>query len=64
LSVGDVYAPDSYTAICQTTGSSVNAKPWGGKQSNVWIKISFKGENYIPYAWFDLPNGTGPLKPC
>ncbi|MGI5177841.1 fibronectin type III domain-containing protein [Dactylosporangium sp. CA-152071] len=63
-SVGDVYAPDSYTAICQTNGASVNAKPWGGKQTAVWIKINFKGENYIPYAWFDLPNGTGPLKPC
>lgn len=64
-SAGDVYAPDSYVAVCQVnTGTSINAKPWGGRDSSVWIKIKFKGENYIPYAWFNLPNGTGPLKPC
>ncbi|UWP84575.1 fibronectin type III domain-containing protein [Dactylosporangium fulvum] len=63
--VGDVYAPDSYVAICQTnTGTSINAEPYGGKRSTVWIKIQFQGENYIPYAWFNLPNGTGPLKQC
>ncbi|MER7007319.1 fibronectin type III domain-containing protein, partial [Dactylosporangium sp. NPDC000555] len=62
---GDVYAPDSYVAICQTnTNVSVNAEPYGGKASTQWIKIQFKGENYIPYAWFNLPSGTGPLKQC
>ncbi|MFB9182772.1 fibronectin type III domain-containing protein [Dactylosporangium sucinum] len=64
-SVGDVYAPDSYVAICQVnTGTTINAEPWGGRKSTVWIKIQFQGENYIPYAWFNLPNGTGPLKQC
>ncbi|MFG2039173.1 fibronectin type III domain-containing protein [Dactylosporangium sp. NPDC048998] len=64
-SVGDVFAPDSYVAICQTnTSVSINAEPYGGKKSTQWIKIQFQGENYIPYAWFNLPSGTGPLKPC
>jgi hypothetical protein len=64
-SVGDVFAPDSYVAICQTnTGTSINAEPYGGKKSTQWIKIQFQGENYIPYAWFNLPSGTGPLKQC
>ncbi|UWZ46789.1 fibronectin type III domain-containing protein [Dactylosporangium matsuzakiense] len=65
--IGDVYAPDQYTAICWTnssTNTSINAEPYGGKKSTQWIKIAFKGENYIPYAWFDLPSGTGPLKQC
>jgi len=62
---GDVYAPASYTAICWVnTGTSINAEPYGGKKSAQWIKIAFNGENYIPYAWFNLPNGTGPLKQC
>ncbi|GAA2354420.1 fibronectin type III domain-containing protein [Dactylosporangium salmoneum] len=64
-SVGDTYNGDSWVAICQTnTGTSINAEPYGGKQSSQWIKIEYKGENYIPYAWFNLPSGTGPLKPC
>ncbi|WP_432987712.1 fibronectin type III domain-containing protein [Dactylosporangium sp. CA-233914] len=64
-SVGDVYAPDSYVAVCQTnTSVSINAEPYGGKKSTQWIKIQFQGENYIPYAWFNLPSGTGPLKQC
>lgn len=57
-SVGDVYAPDRYQAICKATGdASINAKPWGGKQSNMWVKINFKGQNYIPFAWFTLDGG-------
>ncbi len=55
---GDAFSGDRYQAICKTTGSvSINAKPWGGKQSNVWIKINFKGQNYIPFAWFTLDGG-------
>ncbi len=57
-SVGDAFNGDRYKAICKTTGSAtINAKPWGGKQSNVWVKINFKGENYIPFAWFTLDGG-------
>ncbi|WP_432828201.1 fibronectin type III domain-containing protein [Dactylosporangium sp. CA-092794] len=63
--IGDVFNGESYVAICQTnTSVSINAEPYGGKKSTQWIKIQFKGENYIPYAWLNLPNGTGPLKQC
>jgi hypothetical protein len=63
--IGDVFNGESYVAICQTnTSVSINAEPYGGKRSTQWIKIQFKGENYIPYAWFNLPSGTGPLKQC
>jgi hypothetical protein len=64
-SVNDVFNGESYVAICWTnTGTSINAEPYGGKKSSQWIKIQFEGENYIPYAWFNLPSGTGPLKQC
>jgi len=63
--IGDVFNGESYVAICQTdTSVSINAEPYGGKKSTQWIKIQFQGENYIPYAWFNLPSGTGPLKQC
>jgi len=65
--LNDVFNGESYTAICWTnssTGTSINAEPYGGKKSTQWIKIQFQGENYIPYAWFNLPSGTGPLKQC
>ncbi|MEU7872001.1 fibronectin type III domain-containing protein [Dactylosporangium sp. NPDC049140] len=63
--IGDVFNGESYTAICWTnTSVSINAEPYGGKKSTQWIKISFMGENYIPYAWLNLPSGTGPLKQC
>ncbi|WP_433058183.1 fibronectin type III domain-containing protein [Dactylosporangium sp. CS-033363] len=63
--IGDVFNGESYVAICQTnTSVSINAEPYGGKKSTQWIKIQFMGENYIPYAWLNLPSGTGPLKQC
>lgn len=66
--VGDVYAPDTYEAVCQTSGGNVNATPWGGKSSSSWVKIKFPGaqQNYIPYAWFRMESGDSlaPLPRC
>ncbi|WP_433085130.1 fibronectin type III domain-containing protein [Dactylosporangium sp. CA-052675] len=63
--IGDTFNGESWVAICQTnTSVSINAEPYGGKKSTQWIKIQFQGENYIPYAWLNLPSGTGPLKQC
>ncbi|MFI5908955.1 fibronectin type III domain-containing protein [Dactylosporangium sp. NPDC051541] len=65
--IGDTFNGESWTAICwanSSTGTSINAKPYGGKETAIWIKIAFQGENYIPYAWLNLPNGTTPLKQC
>jgi hypothetical protein len=60
-SVGDVFAPNRYQSTCWTTGgSTINAKPWGGKQDSRWIRIKFKGDNYIPFAWFRLDSGDNP----
>ena len=40
---GDVFHPDAYQAICHINGGQVNATPWGGKDSSVWIRIVFPG---------------------
>ncbi len=64
--VGAIFAPDQVTAQCQTTGQSVNAQPYGGRNTNVWLRIAYKGNNYIPYAWVNLNNGAalGNLPKC
>jgi hypothetical protein len=63
-----VYSPDSYVAVCYTTGTNVNAQPWGGKNSNQWIKIKYPSgkQNYIPYAWFRLErnDSLSPIYGC
>ena len=64
--VDDTFNGETWEARCQTTGGNVDATPWGGKETNVWIRIRFPvdRENYIPYAWFNLPSGLGPLQRC
>jgi hypothetical protein len=64
--VGHIYAPTQVTAQCQTTGGNVNAQPYGGRSTNVWLRISYNGNNYIPYAWVNLNNGAalGNLPHC
>jgi fibronectin type III domain protein len=61
--VGDVFNPERYQATCWTTdagGQTINAKPYGGKQDNRWIRIRYKGDNYLPFAWFRLDGGDNP----
>jgi len=57
-SVGDAYNGDRMQAYCHKTGpATINATPYGGKQTNVWIKVNFQGQNYVPWAWFTLDGG-------
>jgi hypothetical protein len=65
--VGNTFNGDRYQATCWTTGNAtINAKPWGGKQDNRWVRINFKGSNYIPFAWVRLDGGDsiGNLPHC
>lgn len=65
--VGSLYNGDREKSLCWTTGSVIiNATPWGGKNDKRWIKISYRGSNYIPFAWFRLDGGDDPtiLPPC
>ncbi|HLL65193.1 MAG TPA: fibronectin type III domain-containing protein [Micromonosporaceae bacterium] len=63
-SVGEVSSPETYEARCQiNTGTSINAATsigGGGRVSAAWVKIRYKGENYIPYAWFNVNLGALP----
>lgn len=60
--VGDVFTPSEYKAVCKVAdsrGTTINATPWGGKRSNMWVRIVYPAgkENYIPFAWFRLAEG-------
>jgi hypothetical protein len=59
--VGDEFAGFRTVALCwrtDTQGSTINATPWGGKSSGIWIKVNYKGSTaFIPYAWFRLDAG-------
>lgn len=67
--VGDTSSPSRYQAICRATdldGRYIDARPWGGKRDNRWVRIRFSGDNYIPFAWFRLDGGDNinQLPPC
>jgi hypothetical protein len=64
--VGAKFAPEQVQAQCYTTGQTVNAAPYGGRKTNQWLRIPFKGNNYIPYAWVNLDGGAtiGNLPKC
>jgi hypothetical protein len=60
--VNDVFSPEQYDAVCQVRDAgnvTINAVPYGGKSSNMWVRIKFPAgqENYIPWAWFRLAEG-------
>ncbi len=67
--VNDTSSPSRYEATCwapDTDGTFIDARPWGGKRDNRWIRIRFQGDNYIPFAWFTLDGGDniGQLPQC
>jgi Fibronectin type III domain len=66
--VGDTFNGQRYQATCWTTGNAtINTQPWTGKTpDNRWIRIRFKGDNFIPYAWVRLDGGDniGNLPHC
>jgi Fibronectin type III domain len=46
------------TPQCYTTGQNVDARPWGAKNSNQWLRFSYSGgNNYFPFAWARLDGG-------
>jgi hypothetical protein len=60
----------SYVAECHVNGNrSVNATPWGGKNTIVWIRFTRNGARlYFPWAWASLDGGDNfnmiPGPPC
>jgi len=45
--------------LCHIRGDrKVNAKPWGAKESDQWLRFSYGGSNvYFPWAWARLDGG-------
>jgi hypothetical protein len=60
----------SYVAECHVNGNqNVNATPWGGKNTIVWIRFTRNGQRlYFPWAWSSLDGGDNfnmiPGPPC
>ena len=50
-----------FVAQCRAAGVApdpdVNAVPYGGKNSSVWIRFAHGGTAYFPFAWTRLDNG-------
>ncbi|MDG4765693.1 fibronectin type III domain-containing protein [Solwaraspora sp. WMMD406] len=44
------------TALCRRAGEHVDAWIYNGhKASTWWIRVEYEGQNYIPWAWLNLP---------
>lgn len=61
LPVGTQFQPQ-----CWTSGGTVDARPWGGKNSSTWLRVNRGGTAYFPWAWVRLDGGDNPksLPPC
>jgi hypothetical protein len=46
------------TPQCHVAGDSVNASPWGGKNTTEWVRFAYQGTTaYFPWAWARLDGG-------
>jgi hypothetical protein len=58
-----------FRAQCWVSGGNVNASPWGGKNTPIWIRFTgSRGTEYFPWAWTRLDGGDNyrslPGPPC
>lgn len=45
-------------AQCWISGGNVNAQPWGGKNTPIWVRFTgSKGTEFFPWAWTRLDGG-------
>lgn len=56
-SVGDPKNGTRLQAFCKRQGQEIYAYVYNNeKKSTWWVRVAFQGENYIPWAWFNLDN--------
>jgi hypothetical protein len=56
--VGRYTKGQQFTPECNVSGGTVNAKPWGGKSSPQWLRLTYNGNKaYFPWAWATLDGG-------
>jgi hypothetical protein len=58
--LGTFVAGDQFTPECYTTSNpAVNASPWGGRNTNDWLRLNFKGKTgYFPFGWVNTDGGN------
>jgi hypothetical protein len=47
----------AFRAECWVSGGNVNATPWGGKNTPIWIRFTGNGTEFFPWAWTRLDGG-------
>jgi hypothetical protein len=56
--VGRFYGGNTFVPQCSIGGSNVNASPWGGKNTAIWLRLTYNGGTaYFPWAWASLDGG-------
>jgi hypothetical protein len=54
--VNEYFNGQTFTPQCHLTGQNINATPWGGRQSNEWLRIA--NNEYFPFAFANTDGGN------
>jgi hypothetical protein len=66
-SVGHFVAGNQFTPICHVASDNVDARPWGGRVSTQWLRLTYQGRTaYFPFAWVNTDGGNNVnlIAPC
>jgi hypothetical protein len=56
--IGSYQPGATFVPQCATAGGNVNATPWGGKNTLIWLRLDYYGQiGYFPWAWSSLDGG-------
>jgi len=57
--VGRFYGGNTFVPACYIANNpQINATPWGGKRTNIWLKLTYNGQPaFFPWAWSVLDGG-------
>ena len=57
--VGRYRAGNQFTPQCHVASDNVDARPWGGRNSNQWLRLTYQGNPaYFPFAWVNTDGGN------
>jgi len=66
-SVGHFVAGNQFTPVCHVASDNVDARPWGGRNSSQWLRLTYQGTTaYFPFAWVNTDGGNSInlIAPC
>jgi hypothetical protein len=60
LALGTFVGGNQFTPQCHIVSDpAVNATPWGGRSTNEWLRLTFKGKTgYFPDGWVNTDGGN------